>query len=92
MRLLDLVEEDHRVRAAAHGFRELTAFLVADVAGWGADQPRDRVPLLVLRHVEPHQGALVVEHELRQRACELGLAHAGRPEEDEGADRAIRIL
>src|SRR5713226_8614110 len=32
MRLLDLVEKDHRVRPPAHGFRELTALVVADVA------------------------------------------------------------
>src|SRR5712691_2686489 len=31
MRLLDLIEKDHRVRPPAHGFRELTALVVADV-------------------------------------------------------------
>src|SRR5690606_41888754 len=36
--LLDLVEEDHRVGAAADLLGELAAFLVADVAGRGADQ------------------------------------------------------
>ena len=36
--------------------------------------------------------ALVVEHELRERPRELGLADAGRAEEDERADRAVRIL
>ena len=35
---------------------------------------------------------LGVEHELRQRARQLGLAHAGRPEEQERADRAVGIL
>ena len=35
---------------------------------------------------------LVVEHELGERARELGLADAGRPEEDERADRPVRIL
>src|SRR6185437_13010253 len=46
VRLLDLVEEDHRVRPPAHGFRELAAFLVAHVAGRRADQPCDGVPFL----------------------------------------------
>ena len=92
MRLLDLVEEDHRVRAPAHGFGELTAFLVADVAGRRADQPRDGVSLLVLRHVEPHDRAVVVEHELGERPRKLGLADTGRAEEDERADRTVRIL
>ena len=76
----------------AHGFGQLAAFLVADVAGRRADQPRDRVPLLVLRHVEPDHRALVVEHELGQRPRQLGLADAGRAEEDERADRTVRVL
>ena len=50
------------------------------------------MPLLVLRHVEPHHRAVVVEHELRERARELGLADAGRAEEDERADRPVRVL
>ena len=33
-----------------------------------------------------------VEHELGQRARQLGLADAGRAEEEEGADRAIGVL
>ena len=92
MRLLDLVEEDDRVRPAPHGLGELPALLVADVAGRRADQARNRVPLLVLRHVEPDHGPLVVEHELGEGAGELGLPHAGRAEEDERADRPVRVL
>ena len=92
VRLLDLVEQKHCVRAPPHGLGQLPALLVAHVAGRRADEPRDRVPLLVLGHVEPDHRSLVVEHELRQRPCELGLADAGRAEEDEGADRPVRIL
>ena len=36
--------------------------------------------------------ALVVEHELGERAGELGLPHSGRAEEDERADRTVRVL
>ena len=39
-----------------------------------------------------HHRPLVVEHELRERPGELGLADARRAEEDEGADRPVRIL
>jgi hypothetical protein len=35
---------------------------------------------------------LVVEEELRQRAGQLRLAHAGGAEEKEGADRPLRVL
>jgi hypothetical protein len=92
VRLLDLVQQYDRVRAAAHCLCQLSALLVADVTRRRADEPCDRVPLLVLGHVEPHHGALVVEHELRERARKLGLPDAGRAEKDEGTNRAIRIL
>ena len=52
VRLLDLVEQDHRVRAPAHGLGELAALLVADVAGRGADEARDGELLAVLAHVD----------------------------------------
>ena len=92
MGLLDLVEEDHRVRAPSDRFGQLAALLVADVPGRRADEPRDRVLLHVLAHVEADQRALVVEHELGERAGELGLADPRWAEEDEGADRTVRIL
>src|SRR5438105_4079689 len=92
MRLLDLVEEHDAVRPPPHRLGELPALVVADVARGRADQARDGVPLLVLRHVEAHHRALVVEHELRERARQLRLTHAGRAEEDERADRPVRIL
>jgi hypothetical protein len=90
VRLLDLVEQHHRVRAAAHRLRELT-FIVADVAGRSADEPADRVLLHVLGHVDADHRPLVVEHELGQRAGQLGLAHAGRAQEQERADRPVGI-
>ena len=45
-----------------------------------------------LGHVQANDGVLVVEEEARQLAGELGLAHAGRPQEDERADRAAGVL
>ena len=92
MRLLDLVEEDDRVRLAAHGLGELAAFVVADVAGRRADEPGDGVLLHVLRHVDLDHRVLVAEQELGERARELGLPDAGRPEEDERAGRPLRVL
>jgi hypothetical protein len=91
VRLLDLIEEKDRVRPAAHRFRQLAALFVADVAGRRADQARHGVPLLVLAHVDADHGAFVIEEELRERAGQLGLPHAGRPQEDERADRTIGI-
>ena len=84
--LLDLVEEDDAVGAPAYGLGELAALLESHVAGWRADQTRDRVLLHVLAHVEADHGPLVVEQELGEGTRELRLADAGWPEEEEAAD------
>ena len=78
----DLIKQDHRVRPAAHGFRQLAAFLVANVSGRRPDQPRDRVLLLVFTHIDANHRVLIIKHEFSQRASELGFADAGRPEKD----------
>src|SRR2546422_6116600 len=72
MRFLDLVEQDDRVRPAPDRFRQLATLFVADVSRRRANQSRDSVPLHVLRHVDPHQRALVIEQELGQRFRGLG--------------------
>ena len=92
VRLLDLVQQDQAIRAPPHGLRQLPALVVADVARRRADHARDGVSLLVLAHVEPDHRVLIVEHELGQRARQLRLADARRAEEDERADRPVRVL
>ena len=91
VRLLDLVEQDDRVGPAAHRLGQLAALLVADVAGRRADQAGDRVLLHVLGHVDADDRLLGVEHELGQRPGQLGLADAGRAEEEEAADRPVGV-
>ena len=63
MRLLDLVEQDHLIGPAAHGFGQHAAFLVADIARRRADQARDGVLLHELAHVDAHHRGVVVEQE-----------------------------
>ena len=91
VRLLDLVEQEHRVGLAADALGELAALLVADVARGRADQLGDGVLLHVLRHVEAHQRVLGPEQELGEPARHLGLPHSRRSEEHERADRPLRI-
>src|ERR1035438_10167635 len=57
-------------------------FLIADVAGRRADEPRDGVFLHVFAHVYADHRALVVEKKFRQRARRLRFAHAGRPKKN----------
>ena len=92
VRLLDLVEQHDRVRPAADLLREHAAFLVADVAGRGAEETGHRELLHVLGHVHTDQRVLVAEQVFGERARELGLADAGRAQEDERADRTLGVL
>ena len=90
--LFDLIEDDDRIRMAADGLGELAGLFVADVAGRSAHQAADRVAFHELGHIELDQGFFAAEQEARQRFGQLGLAHAGRAKEDEGADRAARVF
>ena len=90
--LLNLVEEDGLIGPSAHGFGQLTAFLVTYVARWGAGQAGGRVSLLVLTHVHSQEGFLVVEEEPGQGLGQFRLAHPRWPQEDEGADGSLGIL
>ena len=92
MRLFDLVEQDDAVGVTAHGFRELAALLVADVARRRSDESCDGMLLHVLRHVDADHAALIVEKRLRQGLRQFRLADARRAEEDERADWAVRIF
>ena len=87
--LLDFVEQHHGVRPAAHRFGQLPAFIVADVARRGADQPRYRMFFHVLRHVEADDRLLVVEEKLGQRPAKFGLTDAGGAEKDKRADGPV---
>jgi len=87
------VPEAHRkapqqARPPPHRLGQLSALFVADVAGRGADQPRDGVALHVLRHVEAQQLDAQV---MRQLLGYLGLAHPGGAGEQEAAHRSFRL-
>src|SRR6266704_2288042 len=91
VRLLDLVEQDHAVGLAPHRLGEVPALVVADVAGRRADQPRDRVLLHELGHVDADEVVLRVEQEGGERLAQLGLADTRGAEEKETAVRTVGI-
>ena len=92
MSLLDLVEEHHAERLAAHLLGELAALLVADIARRRAEEPGSGVLLGVLAHIQLDQRVLVAEQELSQRLGQLGLADTGWAGEDERAAGSLRVL
>ena len=92
VRLFDFVEQDEAVGLAPHGLGELSALFIADVSGGRAYQARDGEFLHELGHVDADERVLTAEHELGQRSGQLGLADAGRPQEDEVADGVARVF
>ena len=75
VRLLDLVEQEHRVRRLGDRVGQSPPRSKPDVAGRRADEPRDGVPLPVLAHVEADE---LDAQRLGELLGELGLADAGR--------------
>src|SRR5579862_8025363 len=91
VRLLHLIQENHRIGPAAYGLGQIAAFLVPHVARRSTDQPRDGMLLHELGHVDPNQRVLRIKQEIGERLAQLGLADARRPQEQEGAVRPPRI-
>ena len=90
--LLDLIQQNDTVWTAAHCLRELAALIVADIARRRTDEPRHRMLLHVLTHIDADHTALIIKQRLRQRLGELRLADTRRTEENERADWPVRIL
>ena len=55
MRLLDLIEQQDTVRIFRNRLGQQPALIEADVARRRTDQPRNRMPLHILGHVETHE-------------------------------------
>src|SRR5215467_8160844 len=86
MRLLDFVEEEHRIRMRADGVDELAALFESHVPGWGTNEARHSVLLHVLAHVEANE---FVPELSGQLLGQLGLADTGRTGEEKAACRVI---
>ena len=92
VRFLYFIEQHDAVRLSADGFGQLTALLVSDISGRRADQTADAEFFHILGHINADQVALVVKQRFSQRFCKLRLTDTGRTEEQERADRPVRIL
>ena len=89
---LDLIEQDHTVRVAAHFFRELAAFLVANVSRRGTDQLGNAVFLHVFRHINADQGLLCTENCLGECFGKFCFSDTGRSKKQEGSCRTVRVF
>ena len=82
MRLLDFVEQNHRVWLAAHRFGQRATFVITDIARRRADHAGNRVLLHVLAHVDANQRVFGIEQELGKRLRQLCLANTRRAEKE----------
>ena len=92
MRLFHFVEQDDTIGMAADGLGQLAAFVVADISGRRADQTGDAEFLHVFGHIDPDHVLLIVKERLGEGFGQFGLADAGGAQEQEGAQRPVRIL
>ena len=88
---LDLVEEQHAVRAFPDRLGEKATLFAVDVARRRAHESLRHVLLHELAHVEASHGLLVVEKKLGQRLGELGLPDATGAKEQERPNRFARV-
>ncbi len=83
MRLLYLVKKYDRIRLPPDGLGELSTLVISDVSRRRTDQPADRMPLLILAHVDTGHHILVIEQEFRQSLGQLSLSDTRSTHEQE---------
>ena len=92
MRLFNFVKQNDGIRTAAHGLGQLTALFIAHVSGRRANETRHGEFLHVLRHIDPNEVLFVVKEACGQRLGKLRFANARGAEEQERAQRPVRVL
>ena len=89
---LDFIKQYDRVGLAAYLFGKLAALFVSHVARRRTDETRYGVLLHIFAHIDADDGILRVEKILGQHLGQVGFAHTGGTEEDEGADGLVGVL
>ncbi len=84
MCLFNLVQQNHGVGAATDFLGQLPRLIVADIAGGRPQQAGNGVLLHIFRHIEPDQRLGRVKQVVCKGFDQLGLADAGRADEQEG--------
>ena len=92
MGFLDLVQQHHAVRFPAHPLAELPALLVADIAGRRSDKTGHGEFFHIFTHIDSDHILLRIKKIFSKAFRELGFAYSGRTEEEERADRAVRVF
>ena len=89
MRLFDFIEQDNRIRLSAHLFRQLTRFVITDIAGRRTDQTRNGMFLHKLGHIEPDERFRRIEQFFGKELYKLGFADARGTDENKRSRAAL---
>ena len=92
MRLLDLIKQNDRIRAASHRFRQHATLAVANVSRRRPLQRGDGMRFLKFRHIDRDQMVLTTIEQIGERQRGLGFADAAWANKHKDADRLTGIV
>ena len=92
MSFLDLVQQNHGIRFPTNSLCQLTTFIISHVPRRRPDQPRNRMTLLILGHINTGHQGFIVKQELCQCLRQLGFTDTRGSEEDKRPNGTFRIL
>ena len=90
--LFNLIEQDHRVRAATYGLGKLTSFVIAHISWRRSHESAYGMFLLIFTHINTGHGILIVKEVFGQGLGQFCLSDPSGSQEKEGTNRFFRIL
>ena len=91
MRFFNFIKENHAVWSAAYFFRQLTTFVIPNIAWWRTNHLAGRMLFHIFTHVHANHGVLVVKHKLSQGFRKFCFTHTGWPHKNKGTNRAFIV-
>ena len=86
VRLLNFIEQDHRVRVFGYCIGQQTALIIANIAWRRANQTRYGMPLHVFRHIKPKQFEPQLHRQLFRYLC---FTYPRRPSKQEATNGLV---
>ena len=96
MRFFHFVEQHQAIRLTTYRLGQHAAFAIADIAGWGTFEARDRVGFLEFGHIHRDHMLLAAKEQISELARGFGFSHAAGADQQkyttglEGSSRPAR--
>src|SRR5690606_11458333 len=92
MGFFDFIQKDYRVGLSSYRLGQLSSLIIPDITWRRTDQAADRMPLLILGHIDPYHGIVIIEEIFCQGFRQFGFAYPCGSKEDKRAYRPFGIL